>query len=82
MYVTHVITTCRAQQWINENLEFSNVGLISLFETNIRILGGLLSAYQLSGDVMFLEKATDLGDRFLLHFMTSDPGRSDAVWLH
>ena len=29
---------------------------MSVFETTIRILGGLLSAYQLSGDHVFLDK--------------------------
>jgi uncharacterized protein YyaL (SSP411 family) len=35
---------------------------ISLFETNIRVVGGLLSAYDLSGDELFLKKATELVD--------------------
>lgn len=30
-----------------------------------RVLGGLLSAYDLSGDKIFLEKAKDLADRLL-----------------
>jgi hypothetical protein len=37
----------------------------SVFETNIRSLGGLLSAYDWSGDEVFLEKAVELGDRLL-----------------
>ena len=36
---------------------------MSVFETTIRNLGGLLSAYDLSGDKVFLEKADDLGMR-------------------
>ncbi|KAK5130065.1 hypothetical protein LTR08_002498 [Meristemomyces frigidus] len=35
---------------------------ISLFETTIRYLGGLLAAYDLSGDVRLMYKATELGD--------------------
>lgn len=35
---------------------------ISLFETNIRVVGGLMSAYDLSGDALFLQKATELVD--------------------
>lgn len=31
-------------------------GNVSVFETTIRILGGLLSAFQLSGDRVFLDK--------------------------
>ena len=36
---------------------------ISFFETTIRCLGGLLSAYDLIGDKVLLEKAKDLGGR-------------------
>lgn len=36
---------------------------MSLFETNIRVLGGLLSAYALTNDKVFLDKAVDIGDR-------------------
>ncbi len=42
----------------------------NLFEITIRILGGLLSAYHLSGDKIFLEKAYDLGNRSLPAFNT------------
>ncbi|OMJ10735.1 Mannosyl-oligosaccharide 1,2-alpha-mannosidase MNS1 [Smittium culicis] len=34
----------------------------SLFESVIRVLGGLLSAYELSGEKIFLEKAKEAGD--------------------
>mmetsp|Transcript_129792 Transcript_129792/g.250330 ORF Transcript_129792/g.250330 Transcript_129792/m.250330 type:complete len:586 (+) Transcript_129792:70-1827(+) len=40
----------------------------SFFEMTIRGLGGLLSAYNLSGKRVFLEKAKDLGDRLLQAF--------------
>lgn len=33
-----------------------------MFETTIRVLGGLLSAYDLSRDAIFLEKAREIGD--------------------
>ena len=36
---------------------------VSFFETSIRALGGLLSAYELSKEKVFLEKALDLGER-------------------
>lgn len=35
------------------------------FETTIRYLGGMLSAYDLSGDPLMLERATELGDWLL-----------------
>ncbi|GFZ04392.1 alpha-mannosidase 1 [Actinidia rufa] len=37
----------------------------AFFETTIRVVGGLLSAYDLSGDKVFLEKAKDIADRLL-----------------
>ncbi|GAA5923490.1 hypothetical protein JCM1841_001535 [Sporobolomyces salmonicolor] len=44
---------------------------IPLFETTIRYLGGLLSAYELSGDPLMLERATELGDWLLPSMATS-----------
>ncbi|CAB4416745.1 unnamed protein product [Rhizophagus irregularis] len=41
---------------------------ISIFETTIRYLGGLLSAYELSGDEMLLQKAKDLGEAMIPAF--------------
>ncbi|CAG8679025.1 6183_t:CDS:2, partial [Racocetra fulgida] len=41
---------------------------ISVFETTIRYLGGLLSAYELSKDNIFLEKALELGNALLPSF--------------
>lgn len=52
-----------ARDWVAANLDFSKARYVSLFETTIRCLGGLLSAFHLSGDEMFLEKAKDLGYR-------------------
>ncbi len=43
---------------------------MSFFETTIRVLGGLVSAYDLTGDRMFLEKAQDLADRLMPAFKT------------
>ena len=37
---------------------------VSFFETSIRALGGLLSAYELSKEKVFLDKALDLGERW------------------
>lgn len=42
----------------------------SLFETNIRYLGGLLSAYDLSGREILLKKAVELGDMLFAGFDT------------
>ena len=37
-------------QWVGENLSFDVDRTVSLFETNIRIMGGLLSAHLLASD--------------------------------
>lgn len=55
----------RAREWIEKSLYFNKNLEVSVFETTIRVLGGLLSAYDLSGDEVFLEKARDLADRLL-----------------
>lgn len=58
-----------ARDWVRDNLDFSKVlGRVSVFETTIRSLGGLLAAYDLSGDKVFLEKADDLGKRLMRSF--------------
>jgi hypothetical protein len=52
-----------ARDWVRDHLSNTPSGDVSGFETTIRSLGGLLSAYDLSGDKAFLEKAEDLGKR-------------------
>eukprot|EP00611_Tribonema_gayanum_P015110 TRINITY_DN268_c0_g1_i5.p1 TRINITY_DN268_c0_g1~~TRINITY_DN268_c0_g1_i5.p1 ORF type:complete len:838 (-),score=164.59 TRINITY_DN268_c0_g1_i5:520-3033(-) len=59
-----------ATTWVRDSLTFANAGSVSVFETTIRELGGLLSAYDLSGEKVFLEKAQDLGDRLMPAFDT------------
>ena len=39
--------------------------MLFLFLFSFRVVGGLLSTYDLSGDKMFLEKAKDIADRLL-----------------
>ena len=47
-----------AREWVANNLDIAgNHHEVSVFETNIRILGGLLAAYHLSKDGVFLQKA-------------------------
>lgn len=43
---------------------------VNVFETTIRTLGGLLSAYELEGDDRFIEKAVQVADILLLAFNT------------
>eukprot|EP00795_Rhopilema_esculentum_P010888 gene10888-19715_t len=54
-----------ARDWVANELRFDRAGDVNLFESTIRILGGLLSIYHLSGDSMYLQKAKELGDRLL-----------------
>ncbi|PBK72496.1 glycoside hydrolase [Armillaria solidipes] len=60
----------RARQWIQDKHSFERESNFNTFETTIRVLGGLLSAYHLSGDALYLEKAVDLADRILPAFDT------------
>lgn len=61
----------RARQWVASELSFDRDALFSTFETTIRVLGGLLSVYDLSGhDSLYLERAVDLADRMMPVFET------------
>ncbi|XP_071715547.1 mannosyl-oligosaccharide 1,2-alpha-mannosidase MNS1-like [Rutidosis leptorrhynchoides] len=55
----------RAKEWVADSLDFNKNYDASVFETTIRVVGGLLSAYDLSGENVFLEKAKDIADRLL-----------------
>ncbi|KAK6124098.1 hypothetical protein DH2020_042183 [Rehmannia glutinosa] len=86
-----------AGSWIEKHLpgRIDGKGQVNLFETTIRVLGGLLSAYHLSGGenggnastkggpkpVVYLDNAKNLADRLLIAF-TSSPSAipfSDVV---
>jgi len=54
-----------AKKLIFSTLNFDKDISVQHFEISIRVLGGLLSAYQLDGDKRFLELATDLANRML-----------------
>ncbi|KJH42565.1 glycosyl hydrolase family 47 [Dictyocaulus viviparus] len=62
----------QAREWIALNLDFavSAKGDLSVFETNIRFIGGLLSIYALTNDKMYLEKAETIGKLLLPAFNT------------
>lgn len=63
-----------ARDWVNEFLNNGVKQDVSVFETTKRNLGGLLSAYALSGDKIFLQKAEDLGERLFFAFEDSSSG--------
>ena len=53
------------KQYILDNLSFDKDIEVQNFEVTIRLLGGLLTSYQLTGDKRFLDLAEDLGNRLL-----------------
>jgi mannosidase alpha-like ER degradation enhancer 2 len=53
------------KRYILENLSFDKDIEVQNFEITIRLLGGLLTNYQLTGDKRFLDLAEDLGNRLL-----------------
>jgi mannosyl-oligosaccharide alpha-1,2-mannosidase len=61
-------------EWAKANLDFDVDGEVSVFETSIRLVGGLLSAYHACGDPILLAKARDLADRLLPSFAASPIG--------
>ena len=54
-----------ARELIDTTLSFDQDIYVKNFEITIRLLGGLLSGYQLSGDKRLLALAQDLGTRLL-----------------
>jgi mannosyl-oligosaccharide alpha-1,2-mannosidase len=69
------------RKWLNSTLFALSAFLISLpvypqsadisvFETNIRFVGGFLAAYALTGDPLFKEKAQYVADKLLPAFQT------------
>jgi mannosidase alpha-like ER degradation enhancer 2 len=56
------------KELILNHLSFDKDISVKTFEINIRMLGGLLSAYELDGDKRFLSLAQDLGNRLLPAF--------------
>ncbi|XP_071006595.1 mannosyl-oligosaccharide 1,2-alpha-mannosidase IA-like [Oncorhynchus clarkii lewisi] len=59
-----------ATEWVEKNLDFNVNAEVSVFEVNIRFVGGLLSAYYLSGKEVFRKKAIQLGEKLLPAFKT------------
>jgi mannosidase alpha-like ER degradation enhancer 2 len=57
-----------AKELIMEGLTFDHDFPVQIFEMTIRLLGGLITAYQMDGDPRFLEMATDLADRMMPAF--------------
>ena len=64
------------------NVRFDSPKPTSMFETTIRVLGGMLAGYQYTKDPVYLEKAKDVGERMLPAFSTPSgyPKVSTARW--
>ncbi|XP_014241958.1 endoplasmic reticulum mannosyl-oligosaccharide 1,2-alpha-mannosidase isoform X2 [Cimex lectularius] len=60
-----------ARNWVENDMNMNEFNDVNLFEVTIRVLGGLLSAYHLTGDNLYLIKAKDLGERLLPCFTKS-----------
>ncbi|XP_076357633.1 mannosyl-oligosaccharide 1,2-alpha-mannosidase IA-like [Tachypleus tridentatus] len=65
----------KGRDWVAKNLNFDQdfseqFVEISVFEANIRFVGGLLSCFALTGDVMFKEKANEIAQKLLPVFNT------------
>src|ERR1051326_699348 len=63
----------KARKLIDDTLSFDKDISVKNFEITIRVLGGLLSGYELTGDKKLLALADDLGTR-LLPVFNSPPG--------
>lgn len=60
----------RSKDFVERHLHFERSRVVSFFETTIRFVGGLLGAYELSRDRIFLDKAAQLADKLLPAFET------------
>jgi hypothetical protein len=60
----------RGVEWIETQLSFGSQEGINLFEVTIRVLGGLLSAYEALLEPALLAKAEELGSKMLFAFHT------------
>ncbi|XP_023374866.1 mannosyl-oligosaccharide 1,2-alpha-mannosidase IC [Otolemur garnettii] len=59
-----------AKAWVEKSFHLNVSGEASLFEVNIRYIGGLLSAFYLTGEEVFRIKAIKLGEKLLPAFKT------------
>jgi mannosyl-oligosaccharide alpha-1,2-mannosidase len=70
----------KGRDWVAQNFDFSTVNTsVSLFETNIRIVGGFLTAYALTGDTLYVNQAYDVGKRLLPAFDTPSGFPMDKI---
>lgn len=70
------------RDWVAQQMRVDQDVEVNLFETTIRVLGGLLSAHHLTGDAVLLERARDLGDRLSAAFNPGSKVPFSDVNLH
>ncbi len=70
--------TCRAREWVVKEFDLAHGGRLSLFETIIRIVGGLIAAFDASGDLLFLQKAQELAQKLHPNFPGGGKGMVSA----
>ncbi len=59
------------REWITNKMHFNKKTEVSLFESTIRVLGGLLSAYNLTNENIYLTSAKELGNKLMYAFDTA-----------
>ncbi|XP_053561738.1 mannosyl-oligosaccharide 1,2-alpha-mannosidase IB [Bombina bombina] len=71
LYIMGLLEEFRdGQEWVQNSLDFSVNSEVSVFEVNIRFIGGLLAAFYLSGQEVFKYKAVMLAEKLLPAFNT------------
>jgi len=70
------------ETYVVDSLDFDKNVDAKIFEVNIRILGGLLSMYELSQNPLVLDKARDFADRMMPAFNTKTGIPKYRVNLH
>ncbi|CAG9824004.1 unnamed protein product [Phaedon cochleariae] len=65
----------QARDWVADELDVDKIAKdmvadVSVFEVNIRFVGGLLACFALTGDTVFKEKAQQIADKLLPAFNT------------
>eukprot|EP01059_Diplonema_ambulator_P031913 TRINITY_DN6014_c0_g1_i1.p1 TRINITY_DN6014_c0_g1~~TRINITY_DN6014_c0_g1_i1.p1 ORF type:complete len:590 (+),score=179.83 TRINITY_DN6014_c0_g1_i1:89-1858(+) len=84
---TLYISGCREEfregvEYLVEHFNFDPPGNVALFETTIRVLGGLLSTYALSNDTRVLKKAIQVGDILIPAYSEAELSKHQGVPEH
>ena len=62
----------QARNYVENELDFGSINSeVSVFEFNIRFVGGLLTGYALTKDSIYLKKAEEIAEKLLPAFNTA-----------